>query len=194
MTRRPNSRVIKVLRTIVRERDGDNCWYCDAPMDFIEGEISRPNRVTLEHLIDLCNGGTNDLVNLALAHEKCNCTSNHLSLEQKWKRKKRLTNRTRRREVMSGLIEPWHKRNHAILREHGFESNVKGAWLNVWNDSLSARASLFIEYSTLEFECFDTILPVEDQLFYLVGQPKSEMSLDRFLALLVEHCPRATEV
>lgn len=47
----------------VRERDGDDCWYCGDPCG---------DDATLEHLQPLSLGGNFDLANLALAHSRCN--------------------------------------------------------------------------------------------------------------------------
>jgi len=50
-------------RKRLRERDGDECWFCGLPMG---------DDCTLEHLVPKSKGGSNALDNFALAHAKCN--------------------------------------------------------------------------------------------------------------------------
>lgn len=47
------------------QRDGNSCHVCTAP-------FTEDNPATLDHLLELANGGRNHLSNLALAHAKCN--------------------------------------------------------------------------------------------------------------------------
>ena len=72
---RPNATKSRGLRLLVGARDGWVCCYCTAPLRPEGlGAVAAPNarRATLEHRLALCNGGTNDLVNLALACGPCN--------------------------------------------------------------------------------------------------------------------------
>lgn len=66
----------KRLRKAVRERDGDLCHWCGKPMRFGKREaigIREPDDwATLEHILPISQGGTDDLGNLALAHKLCN--------------------------------------------------------------------------------------------------------------------------
>lgn len=53
----------KKQRAKLRERDGDNCFYCGKPL----GEDE-----TFEHILELNQGGKNSISNGVLAHQKCN--------------------------------------------------------------------------------------------------------------------------
>lgn len=57
------------------DRDGAICWLC--------GKACEANGRTIEHLVELAQGGTNSLDNLALAHFVCNVRMNGLTLRQK---------------------------------------------------------------------------------------------------------------
>jgi 5-methylcytosine-specific restriction endonuclease McrA len=59
-----------ILYRALRERDGDNCHWCGEPIDFETRE--GPFSVSLEHLVEKANGGTNEQSNLRLAHSHCN--------------------------------------------------------------------------------------------------------------------------
>ena len=56
----------------LRERDGDNCALCGAPMYF--PEVRKPCRAlaTLDHIVPCFEGGSNRLDNLRLTHLRCN--------------------------------------------------------------------------------------------------------------------------
>lgn len=72
-------------RNRLRERDGDNCFYCFEQMVF-RPKICRKassNDATMEHLIDRKHGGTDDLENLVLACKACNNGRNYMSLAEK---------------------------------------------------------------------------------------------------------------
>lgn len=58
----------------LRERDGDNCFFCRKPL---------ADEVTIEHLIALAHGGPNHISNLFLAHRECNQRAGHLSAPEK---------------------------------------------------------------------------------------------------------------
>lgn len=62
------------IRTKLLKRDGDGCWFCGVPM----GEDC-----TIEHLIPRVAGGTNSIVNLALAHRLCNQRADDWPLARK---------------------------------------------------------------------------------------------------------------
>lgn len=64
---RTGSRSPRELRDLVRARDGDDCSICGQPVDFTipAGEWMGPS---LEHVVPLAAGGTNDPANLRLAH------------------------------------------------------------------------------------------------------------------------------
>lgn len=67
------SRAVKA-RAKLLERDGPNCWYCGTAMG---------DDMTLEHLIPKAKGGVNNLVNCALAHQRCNVAAAALPLADK---------------------------------------------------------------------------------------------------------------
>lgn len=91
MTSRPNTKKRQKLRCKLRERDGDNCFYCGKPMMFFIEQ--GPNAASLEHLIEIAQGGNNKQKNLVLAHIRCNSSlcgmtiNNKLKIRQKMLRK-----------------------------------------------------------------------------------------------------------
>jgi len=69
---KPGSRTRKLLRLALRQRNGDLCWLCGEPMLF--DAPGDPNFASLEHLMPRVFRGTNDQYNLALTHDRCNCS------------------------------------------------------------------------------------------------------------------------
>ncbi len=63
------------------ERDGNACFYCG--VDFSE-EIPP----TLEHILSITHGGTNNIANLCLCCEPCNVAAGNLSIVEKLKLRK----------------------------------------------------------------------------------------------------------
>lgn len=61
----------RVLRNVLLKRDGDLCHWCKTPIDF-NAQGSEPYSCSIEHLKRKCEGGSNFLDNLALAHKVCN--------------------------------------------------------------------------------------------------------------------------
>jgi 5-methylcytosine-specific restriction endonuclease McrA len=57
-------------RKLLRERDGDDCHLCHAPMVF--KNRANPDFATLDHIVPRSLGGRSTLDNLKLAHRKCN--------------------------------------------------------------------------------------------------------------------------
>lgn len=55
----------KTMRKKIRKRDGNHCHWCGV---IFGGSI----RSTLDHVIPVCSGGTNDYENLRLSCAKCN--------------------------------------------------------------------------------------------------------------------------
>ncbi len=68
------ARAKRLLRNVLRLRDGADCFYCLEPMGADE---------TLEHLEDWSAGGSNDPANTALCHERCNYAVKDLTVNQK---------------------------------------------------------------------------------------------------------------
>lgn len=67
----------KVKKTIaaIIERDGPLCFFC----------WKEPEEKTVEHLLNLCHGGSNRIHNLVLACKPCNHDAGHLSVIEKVK-------------------------------------------------------------------------------------------------------------
>jgi hypothetical protein len=63
------------VRKQLRQRDGDNCWFCGDALELAPHNI--------EHLINISDGGTNALANLVLAHTDCNTKAGNKTLAQK---------------------------------------------------------------------------------------------------------------
>lgn len=66
----------KKQRATLRERDGDDCFYCGEPL----GEDE-----TFEHLLELNQGGKNLVTNGVLAHQKCNSAVDGMTVAEKVK-------------------------------------------------------------------------------------------------------------
>lgn len=72
----------QTIRRLILERDGPLCCWCKKPLLFgkrMDFGIREPDDwATIEHLIPISRGGTNDLSNLALAHKLCNSSRHHV--------------------------------------------------------------------------------------------------------------------
>lgn len=75
----------KRMRQRLRERDGDDCWYCGRDL----GEDA-----TLEHLVPKSKGGMNGLANYVLAHAACNQAAADIPLVDKIELRARMTTAT----------------------------------------------------------------------------------------------------
>ncbi len=64
------------LQHAIRKRAGDGCFYCPHP--FTE---QRP--ATIEHILALSMGGSNNIANLALAHAECNLMAGNMPVMEK---------------------------------------------------------------------------------------------------------------
>lgn len=64
----------KMTRRIIalRERDGNCCGICRLQMLFNPESKHDKLRATIDHILELCNGGTSARENLRLAHRHCN--------------------------------------------------------------------------------------------------------------------------
>lgn len=79
---RARRRVIAALR----ERNGDNCHYCEGLMVFEKFTSNRygpenAEKATIEHRAPRCRGGTNLMTNLVLAHMRCNTAKGDMTEE-----------------------------------------------------------------------------------------------------------------
>lgn len=85
----PRSARVRKLRNKLRERDGDNCFYCGLRMLFELPSYVRTTRwsATLEHLVDKSHGGRNTMGNCVLAHQFCNNMVCGFSLKEKFARR-----------------------------------------------------------------------------------------------------------
>lgn len=90
--KRTRRRQMTPQQRAIRERDGDDCFFC--------GEFVDPDDTSVEHLCSLTHGGPHHVANLVLAHPDCNREAGNLSVAEK----------VRLRERMRGM--------HAT-REHG---------------------------------------------------------------------------
>jgi hypothetical protein len=96
---------IQKRRAKIRERDGDRCFYCGVEMIFSAENVSAKNRATLEHLVDECRGGSNEMDNLRLAHGRCNSTLNQHNFDEKMElRQRRLLRNIRRGKISEADI------------------------------------------------------------------------------------------
>lgn len=75
-----NSRKREIVKALLRERDGNHCFYCGKPMARGTG-----HSVTIEHLLSQSHGGTNNLENLVLAGSRCNGRVSDRPLHEKLK-------------------------------------------------------------------------------------------------------------
>lgn len=82
---RGTQRQRRLLRRLLRKRDGDLCCWCQEPMNFeIEaGSHWRPDFPTIEHIIPRRDGGSDGFDNLALAHKRCNQGRDAVEMKQR---------------------------------------------------------------------------------------------------------------
>ena len=66
-----NATVKIKLHERIRARDGDRCWLCDGKLQF-DAIPNSKKAPTIEHLVALTDGGSNELANLVLTHPGCN--------------------------------------------------------------------------------------------------------------------------
>lgn len=62
------------LRRLLIERDGTTCWLCGSPMMPADTAHWNPKAMTIDHVVRIADGGSDDLGNLRLAHKFCNET------------------------------------------------------------------------------------------------------------------------
>lgn len=66
-----------VVRVAIYLRDHFTCLYCGTDLHEVE-----PRRVTLDHLVPQCKGGTHDATNLITACLSCNSRRQHQAWRQ----------------------------------------------------------------------------------------------------------------
>lgn len=54
------------------------CVYCKQPMIFPNGSANNPQNISIEHIIPLSDGGTNEIDNLTMCHLGCNTERDRL--------------------------------------------------------------------------------------------------------------------
>jgi 5-methylcytosine-specific restriction endonuclease McrA len=67
----PKGDIPLVSRTYLAKRDGPKCHLCRHKIDLLLS-YPDPHYASIDHVIPLARGGTNDLANLRLAHLVCN--------------------------------------------------------------------------------------------------------------------------
>lgn len=72
-----------VLVQTLAKRDGDQCWFCGQ-------EFTKDRTATIEHLLNVSNGGNNHVCNLVLAHEACNQRARNMCIADKVRMRERL--------------------------------------------------------------------------------------------------------
>ena len=77
-------------RAFLLKRDGTECWYCAHELG---------DDMTIEHLINRCDGGSNHTDNLVLAHMRCNKLADNKTLRQKTALRLKLRYRTAREMI-----------------------------------------------------------------------------------------------
>lgn len=63
-----------LVRTLF-ERDGEQCWFCNRLLTF--------ENATIEHLLNVCNGGNNHINNLTVACSACNQRARNMGITAK---------------------------------------------------------------------------------------------------------------
>jgi 5-methylcytosine-specific restriction endonuclease McrA len=69
-SRRAAGELIMTVESLA-ERDGIKCNICTKPVNMSKSGLD-PLGPTIDHLLPVSKGGTNDSFNLALAHRRCN--------------------------------------------------------------------------------------------------------------------------
>ena len=64
-----------VLLQTLFNRDGSSCWFCAKPLEIEEA--------TVEHLLNISNGGNNHINNLAVACSPCNQKARNMGITHK---------------------------------------------------------------------------------------------------------------
>ena len=93
--RKVNRKRGQPLVETLRHRDGDVCWFCG-------GEFGTTDKLreTIEHLLNISNGGNNHINNLVLAHNVCNQKARNMSIAEKVLLREKLTEERLLMELM----------------------------------------------------------------------------------------------
>lgn len=75
-----------VLLQTLFARDGHICWFCGKPLSV--------EKATIEHLLNVSNGGNNHINNLTVADEKCNQKARNMCITEKVILRERLRSTT----------------------------------------------------------------------------------------------------
>lgn len=114
MTRNRRGQARRNRIAAIRKRDGDRCCICglDGMLFSDRHPRNHPRLATIEHKRPQMFGGSNDLANLGLAHQRCNTARGNLTLlELRWSemvgeaRSKRI--RARYRAMMCWVMPAW---------------------------------------------------------------------------------------
>ena len=71
MAWRSNSQKVRVHRLEIAERCEWICGICEGPVDNAL-RYPHPLCASVDHIVPLANGGSNEVSNLQLAHKRCN--------------------------------------------------------------------------------------------------------------------------
>jgi len=85
--RKVNRKRGPVLLQTLFKRDGKACWFCTKPLTAMDA--------TIEHLLNVSNGGNNHINNLTIACSPCNQTARNMCITDKVILKAKLTERRR---------------------------------------------------------------------------------------------------
>jgi hypothetical protein len=77
LRRRTGEGMTSWLRAEVFKRDGWKCGICEARVD-PDLRFPDPMAPSLDHVIPIAEGGSNEAANLRLTHLRCNCSRKHL--------------------------------------------------------------------------------------------------------------------
>jgi len=58
--------------TKLMARDGTDCTICGSSLDRHLRKPNHPQYITFDHIIPRSSGGTDDFINIRLAHRRCN--------------------------------------------------------------------------------------------------------------------------
>ena len=97
--------------------NGFVCSYCGCEMDLVSDDM----QVSVDHIVPLARGGTNDITNLVLCCRNCNIAKANMTVDQ-WNAKKRAETLTVQQqaaveETIRDLQQKW--KNHAYHQDGG---------------------------------------------------------------------------